>query len=149
LLELTANVVRAAVRAGDAPSPAAVSMAVFNAAKVGVDRARGIPDPERTLDRTPTAQAIQLRFKQLAGRPIPWPELLSGALRPARQRVMWLAALRREDRRDDLSDELVTHALWLVATHKGAETLSTREYVQRREKLVAQDRELQRRGGPA
>jgi len=56
---------------------------------------------------------------------------------------MWLAALRREDRRDDLTDEIVTHALWLVAADRGSDTLALREYAQRRDRLIARDGERQ------
>ena len=83
-----------------------------------------------------------MRFTKLAGRPVPWPELLAGALRSSRNRIMWLSALRLEEARDDLTDELVAHALWLVATREGARTLTRRAYERRREELVAEDRAL-------
>jgi len=142
LLSLVGKVARAAARAGNAPSAAVVSMAAFNSAKLGVDRSRGINDPENDPARTPTAQAIQMRFSKLAGRPVPWQELLAGALRSQRDRIMWLAALRREDRRENLSDEIVVHALRLVAAHQGVDTLTLRQYVRRRDAMVSEDRQL-------
>ena len=147
LLALASKVARTAARDGKAATAASAPMGVFNVVKLDVDRARGIADPKFSPERTPTAEAIQLCFKQLAERPVSWPELLSGALRPPRDRIMWLAALRREDPRDGLSDELVAHALGLVAAHHGALTLTLREYTHSRDALVAEDRALHRAQG--
>jgi hypothetical protein len=115
LLDLVADVARCALATGAVRVPKEVSMPLFNRTKVDVDRARGIADPKRDPERTPTADAIQMRFKELAGRKVPWSELLEVALRQPEQRTMWFAALGREAVRDDLTDELVEHALRRVA----------------------------------
>ena len=98
-------------------------MAAFNVVKLDVDRARGIIEPKTNAERTPTADAIQMRFKELAGRPVPWPELVEVALRPPDKRPMWLGVLRRDDARADLTDALVAHALQRVAHERGAATV--------------------------
>jgi hypothetical protein len=116
-------------------------MAVFNRVKLQVDRARGIADPKRDPERTPTADAIQMRFKELTGRLVKWEELLDGALRTGRQRTMWLSALRRDEARADLTDTLVIHALRLVAARRGVGTLTRQQYDETRDALVAEDRE--------
>ena len=114
LLERVADVCAFAVAAGEVPHEHAVSMPMFNRVKVDADRARGITDPKSNSERTPTAEAIRARFTSIAGRPAAWSEILDGALRPAKGRDMWLAAFGREERRSDLTDEQVRHALRLV-----------------------------------
>ena len=141
LLDRIAAVAEAAVAAGEAMAAGSVSMPGFDRVKVDVDRARGIADPRQDPERTPTAAAIQMRFKELAGRPVKWEELLDGALRTGRQRTMWLAALRRDEARDDLTDELVAHALRFVAARRGADTLTRQQYGETRDALVAADRQ--------
>lgn len=116
-----------------------VAMPAFNRARDAVDRARGV-DPAGP-ERTPTAEAIQMRFKQLAGRPVSWRELIDGALRAGRERTMWLSALARDEKRDDLTDHIVIHALRLVAAARETDALAGREYAESRDALVAADSE--------
>lgn len=139
VLDLVAAVAHAVVTSGAAPSPQHVPMAAFNRARVEVDRARGITDPVTNPARTPTAEAIHMRFSKLAGRSVPWAEILDGATRSGRSRVMWLAALRREDAVDELTDVVVINALRLVAARREVLTVSMREYTETRDALVAQD----------
>lgn len=131
--------VHAVVRAGAAAGTWRLPMAAFNRLRADVDRAAGI-DPAGP-DRTPTADAIQMRFNQFAGRAVSWEELLDGARRTGRQRTMWLAALRREEAREGLTVDVVAHALRYVAARRGAETLSFDDYHDTREALVRADRE--------
>jgi hypothetical protein len=147
LLDLVAAVARAAVTTGRARLPERVSMAAFNTVKLDVDRARGIADPKTNPERTPTADAIQMRFKELAGRPVSWAELVEVALRPPDKRPMWLGVLRRDDARDDLSDALVAHALQRVAHERGARTVARHEYAETQQELVAADRDLHGQDG--
>jgi len=142
LLDLVAAVARAAVTAGRARLPERVSMAAFNTVKLDVDRARGIADPRTSPERTPTADAIQMRFKELAGRPVRWAELVEVALRAPDKRSMWLGVLRRDDARDDLTDQLVAHALQRVAHERRAGTVARHEYAETQQELVAADRDL-------
>jgi hypothetical protein len=140
LLNLVAEVARAAVAAGVVPED--VSMPLFNRTKVDVDRKRGLADPKRDPERTPTADAIQMRFKDVAGRRVPWAELVEIALRPPEKRTMWFAALGREDARDDLSDAHVVHALRRVAHELGGESPGFHSYGDVRDRLVCQDRAM-------
>lgn len=139
LLDLVAAVARAAVRDGHVAAAENVSMPVFNRVKVDVDSARGITDPRRNAERTPSADAIQMRFKQLAAAPVKWQELVRVSLLPFDKRTMWLVALRREDRRLDLNDQVVWLALRRVAGELTIPTLSRDQYARTREKLVADD----------
>jgi hypothetical protein len=116
-------------------------MPAFNRVKLDFDRDRGIDDPRSDPERTPTAEAIQMRFSELAGQTVKWADLVQGALRTGRARAMWLAALRREETRDDLTDEVVSHALRLVARRRAADTLGRHEYTETRDALIAEDRE--------
>lgn len=141
LLDLIAGVAHAAVAAGKAVSATKVSMPVFNRLKLDVDRARGIADPSGDPERTPTANAMLMRFKQVAGRTVKWEELLDGALRTGRQRTMWLSALRRDEKRDDLTDQLVIHALRLVAARRGVDTLTRRQYDETRDAMLEAERQ--------
>jgi hypothetical protein len=62
---------------------------------------------------------------------------------------MWLAALRREERRDGLTDALVSHALQFVAHRSDLDALAVHEYAQARDNLVAEDKALYGNdGGP-
>jgi hypothetical protein len=140
LLDLVAEVARAAASASAALVPEQVSMPGFNRTKLGVDRARGIADPRTDPERTPTADAIQMRFKELAGRKVPWSELVEVALRAPEKRTMWLAALGREDARHDITDVLVVHALRRVAHELGGDGLGLHGYGKTRDRLVRQDR---------
>lgn len=115
-------------------------MPVFNRAKLAADAARGIANPRSDPGRTPSADAIQMRFKQLAGAPVKWEELVRVSLLPFEQRTMWLSALRREDARDDLSDHVVRLALGRVGAELGASTISSDQYGRTRETLIADDR---------
>jgi hypothetical protein len=142
LFDLVAAVARAAVTAGRARVPERVAMAAFNVVKLDVDLARGIADPKTSPERTPTADAIQMRFKELAGRPVGWAELVEVALRPPDKRPMWLGVLRRDDARDDLTDALVAHALQRVAHERKAATVARNEYAETQQELVAADRDL-------
>jgi hypothetical protein len=109
--------------AGKATLAERVSMAAFNVVKLDVDRARGIADPQTSPERTPTADAIQMRFRELAGHLVPWVELVEVALRAPEKRTMWLSALRRDDARGDLTDALVAHAMQFVAACDGAASI--------------------------
>lgn len=139
LLDLVVAVAREAVAQGKVMTPARVSMPTFNIVKLDVDRDRGIADPRGDPERTPTAEAIQMRFKQLAERPVKWDELVDGALRPGRDRTMWLSALSRDKQRDDLTDELVIHALRLVASRRQSDVLARGQYDETRGALVHAD----------
>jgi hypothetical protein len=145
LLDLVAAGAHAAVVAHEAAVAERVAMPAFNRARAAVDRARGV-DPAGS-ERTPTAEAIQMRFKQLAGRPVSWRELVDGWLRAGRNRTMWLSALARDEKRDDLTDHLVIHALGLVAAARETDALARREYAETRDALVAA--ESQRNGDDA
>ena len=142
LLDLTARVAEAAEATRRTRSARKVSMPVFNRVKLDVDAARGLADPSRHPLRTPTAEAIQMRFREVAERPVKWEEVLDGALRSPHERAMWLSAMVREVRRSDLTDEIVVHALRLVAARLDVETLAQRDYDAGRERLVTEDREL-------
>jgi hypothetical protein len=142
LLDLVAAVARAGVATGAVLVPEDVSMPVFNRAKLDLDRARGITDPKRDPERTPTADAIQMRFKELAGRKVPWAELVEVALRAPDKRTMWFAALGRQEVREDLTDALVVHALRRVAHELGGDSPGLHSYGQMRDRLVRQDRAL-------
>jgi hypothetical protein len=140
LLGLVAAVAQAAVTAGRADSPTVVSMPVFNRQRADADRVRGLQDPARDPERTPTAQAIQMRFAKLAERPVSWSELLAGAARTGRDQTMWLAALRRDTRRDELDDPVVIHALALIAARITPRALTQRAYEQTRELMLDAER---------
>lgn len=142
LLDLIGEVARAAAAAGAAVVAERISMPTFNNVKLDVDRARGLADPRTDPERTPSADAIQMRFKELAGKPVPWAELVEVALRPPEKRTMWLAALRRDEARDDLTDELVAHALRRVAHERGSDTLRQHEYEETAGELIEAEREL-------
>lgn len=55
---------------------------------------------------------------------------------------MWLAVLRRDDARDDLTDALVAHALQRVAHERRAATVARHEYAETQQRLIAADRNL-------
>ena len=84
LLDLVSAVARAAVTTGAASLATRVTMAAFNVVRLDVDRVRGIADPRTSPERTPTADAIQMRFRELGGRAVPWLEVVEVALRPPR-----------------------------------------------------------------
>jgi hypothetical protein len=141
LLDLVADVARAAELAGAAVTAARVSMPAFDRVKRDVDVARAITDPDNDPERTPTADAVQRRFREVAGEPVAWSLIVEQALRAPEQRTMWLAALGREQPRDDLSDELVIHALRRVAAERRQPTLAMHEYAETQRELVAVDKE--------
>lgn len=93
--------------------PGRLSMRVFDRVKPVVDRARGIADPARDPARTPTAAAIHLRFNKDASRTITWEEIVAAALKA--DRTMWLAAARRAEPTEPLSDHQLAFALRMVA----------------------------------
>lgn len=140
LLDLVADVARAAERTGAAVTAARVSMPAFDRVKRDVDLARGITDPDNDPERTPTADAAQRRFREVAGEPVAWSLIVEQALRAHEKRTMWLAALGREEPRDDLTDELVVHALRRVAAERRAQTLAMHEYAETQARLVAADK---------
>lgn len=81
---------RSAVCAGETIVAERVSMPAFNRVKLDVDRARGLTDPRRDPERTPTADAIQMRFKELAGRPVACPSSSgSPCAHPSVRRCGW------------------------------------------------------------
>jgi len=57
-----------------------ISMRAFNGSKLGFDRARGISEPAKDPERTPTANAILMRFNDGATRPISWEDVVAAAL---------------------------------------------------------------------
>ena len=141
LLDLVADVARAAELGGAAITAARVSMPAFDRVKRDVDLVRGITDPDNDPERTPTADAVQRRFREVAGEPVAWSLIVEQALRAREKRTMWLAALGRDEPRDDLTDELVIHALRRVAAERKAQTLAMRDYAETQGKLVAADKE--------
>lgn len=141
LLDLVADVARTAERAGAAVTAARVSMPVFDRVKRSVDLARGITDPDNDPERTPTADAVQRRFREVAGEPVAWSLIVEQALRAPEKRTMWLAALGREEPRDDLTDELIIHALRRVAAERRQPTLAMHQYEETQRELVAVDKE--------
>lgn len=139
LLDLVGAVARSAAEDGHVVAAERISMPVFNRVKLDVDAARGIADPRTSPERTPSADAIQMRFKQLAGAPVKWKELVRLSLLPFEKRTMWLSALQREDARADLSDRGIALALRRVAAELSAATVTRDEYVEASEKLIAED----------
>lgn len=139
LLDLVRGVAEAAV--ADPTSavvvPQRISMRVFNRAKVAFDRARGISDPATDPERTPTANAILMRFNDGAARRIGWGDIVAAAF--LADRSMWLAAARRAEAADPVDDQRVGFALRLVANRLNAATLSRPRYRDTRDKLVADD----------
>ncbi|HLH64363.1 MAG TPA: hypothetical protein VKV27_01560 [Solirubrobacteraceae bacterium] len=140
LLALVAAVVRAVAAdpADRETAPGRVSMSAFNRLRAHVDRARGITDADHP-ERTPTAEAIHLRFNKDAGRKVSWREIVGGALRE--DPTMWLAALGREPEQL-VPPEVVVYALRRVASALGVSVLGREAYRERRAALIATDREL-------
>lgn len=142
LLDLVGEVAQAAENAGEVALAARVSMPVFDRVKREVDIARGLSDPDADTERIPTADAVQRRFRDVAGRTVAWSDIVEQGLRAPKERTMWLAALGRNAARDDLTDELVAHALQRVAFERDARTLSPHQYAETQKALVAVDEAL-------
>lgn len=139
LLDLVAGVARAAVADHEAHVHIAgrISMRRFNGAKVAFDLARGIGDPHRDPQRTPTANAIVMRFNAQAPRSIRWDEIVAASLR--QDRTMWLVAARREEAAGAVSDHQLVFALRFVADRLGVDALGRGQYSFARDRLVAED----------
>lgn len=139
LLDLAAAVARAAVQDSARALLVAerISVRMFNAAKLDVDRARGLADPLKDPQRTPTAAAIIMRFNVGYTRSVAWQEIVTAALRP--DRSMWLAAVRRADPVEPVAAGQLIFALRFIAVRLGTSTLSRRRYHDKREGLVAED----------
>jgi len=139
LLDLVAAVARAAVQdpARALLVPERISVRMFNAAKLDVDRARGLADPLTDPQRTPTGAAIIMRFNVGDARSIAWQEIVTAALRP--DRSMWLAAVRRAEPVEPVADGQLIFALRFIAERLGTSSLSRGRYHDKREELVAED----------
>jgi hypothetical protein len=111
-------------------------MPVFNRVKPDIDLARDIAEPARDPERTPSADAIQMRFRQLAGGSVQRKELVRVSLLLFEKRTMWRSALRREDARADLTDRVVAPALRRVAAEP---TITRDEYVETAAQLMDED----------
>lgn len=140
LLDLVGAAAREAVVQGNVAVAARVSMPVFDRVKRDVDMRRGITDPDGDPERTPTADAVQRRFRVIAGEPVAWSVIVEQALRAPGNRTMWLAALGRDDAREDLTDALVCHALRRAAAERQARTLTPSDYTETQSALIAADR---------
>lgn len=137
LLDLIAAVARWVAASDSAPVTAAerVSMPAFNRARAVVDRERGIVEAN-DRERTPTAEAIHLRFNKHATRRVKWAEIVAASLRE--ERTMWLAALPRA-LHEPVAVEVVAYALQRVALKRDTKVLSMEQYRQTRELLIAED----------
>jgi len=139
LLRLVAGVARFAA---DDPRwrvgvPERVSMRTFNAAKVDFDRGRGLNDPTTDAERTPTANAVVMRFNEQSTRRIAWAEVLGAALR--RDPTMWLSAVRRAEAVRPVAPHELAFALRYVASRLGVTTLTRAAYRAGRDDAVAED----------
>lgn len=140
LLALVAAVVRAVAAdpAEREAAPARVSMLAFNRLRSRVDVERGIGEPEYP-ERTPSAEAIHVRFNKDAGRRVSWAEIVDAALRE--DPTMWLSALGREAEQA-VPPEVVSYALRRVARELGVSVLGREDYRAKRDELTAADREF-------
>lgn len=139
LLDLVRGVAESAAAdpANGVVVPQHISMRVFNRAKVVFDLARGISDPASDPERTPTANAILMRFNDCAARRIAWGDIATAAF--LADPSMWLAAARRAEAAEPVDEQRVGFALRLVANRLQAATLSRPQYRDTRDKLVADD----------
>jgi len=141
VLDLVAAVAHAAVADPTelVRSPTCMSMPVFNRVKPVVDAARGITD-QKDRDRTPSAEAIHLRFNKAAervARKVSWHDIVAVSLLPDHR--MWLSALgRREEEKVPL--RVLVHALRYVACQLGTDELRRQDYQRKRDDCVAADR---------
>lgn len=125
--------------------PERVSMRVFNEAKLDFDRARGLSDPTTDPERTPTANAVVMRFNERAVRRVSWAEVLAAALRG--DPTMWLSAVRRAEAVRPVASHELVFALRYVAARLGVPTLTRAEYRAGRDDAVAED--IERNGEDA
>ena len=102
-------------------------MAAFNVVKLDVDGARGIIEPKTNAERTPTPDAIEMRFRSS-------PVGRCRGLSSSRSRYAHLTSARcgwgccAAMTRAYLTDVLVAHALQRVAHERGAATVARHEY---------------------
>lgn len=115
LLDLVAGVAQAAVAdpTTDVKVAARISMPCLNEAKLAYDAARGLADPRKDPERTPTANPILMRFNAQTPRAVSWEKLVSIALQA--DRTMWLAAGLRAEAVVPVSAHQLLIALRLVA----------------------------------
>jgi hypothetical protein len=97
----------------DVKVAARISMRCLNEAKLAYDAARGLADPRKDPERTPTANAILMRFNAQTPRAVSWEKLVSIALQA--DRTMWLAAGLRAEALVPVSAHQLLIALRLVA----------------------------------